>query len=396
MMSTHGSRILAAIAMPLAGLLSPSSAVAHVEVATIAGTVADSAGNPLAGARLLLAGDGIGPSWAITDARGRYRFPALSPHHVCSVTAERDGFRSIQYEGMVTEPGRTRRMDFRLKRPNERDIAALVTKDPFPYDEFLRGLAARAGSPVRVIDLDRERDPAETVRRIGAEKPDLIVAAGLRAARLVRREIRDIPSILTLITDARRHDLKTDTIGLLLNQPDADRLIERVSGVLPALRRVGMVYQADTSSLLVHDLREAAERRGVQVEFRLCRAIGDLLPALNSLRGRIDALIVPDDELTSIPRAREVITTWAIKNRLPLAAPTPEWAEQGALLSYGASYERLGEETSSLANRVLSGALLPGDIEALRAGDPELLVNRDTAKRLGIEIPSGARVDTIF
>lgn len=396
MTATPRSRIPAAIAMSLAGLLFVASAFAHVEVATISGTVADSAGNPLAGVRLRLAGDGIGPNWATTDDHGRYRFPALSPHHVCSVTADGSGFRSIEYDGMVTEPGRTRRVDFRLKRPEEREIVLLVTRDPFPYDAFVRGIQAQASTPVRVIDLDRERDQAEAVRRVGAEKPDLIVTAGLRAARLVRREIRDIPSVATLITDPRRHDLKTDSSGLLYKQPDADRLIERVSAVLPALKRVGIVYQADTSSLLAHDLREAAERRGIRVEFRLCRSVGDLQPALNSLRGRIDALIVPDDELTSIPAARETITSWAIRSRVPLAAPTPEWAEHGALLSYGVSYERLGEETSRLAGRILSGALLAADIGTRGAGDPDLLVNRDTARRLGVEIPAGIPIDTIF
>lgn len=396
MTATPRFLILATIVMPLAGLLAPSPALAHVDVATISGTVADAAGNPLAGVHLRLAGDGIGTAWAITDSRGRYRFPALSPHHLCSVTAEYAGFRSTTYEGMQTEPGRTRRVDFRLKRPSERVIVALVTKDPFPYEEFLRGLAARASGPVRVINLDREKDPAETVRSVGADKPDVIVAAGLRAARLVRREIRDIPSILTLITDPRRDDLRTATTGLLFNQPEADRVIERVTSVLPAVRRVGLVYQADTASRLVHDLREAAERRGVQVEFRLCRTVRDLQPALESLRGRVDALIVPDDELTSTPRARKAVIAWALTNRLPLAAPTPEWVEHGALLSYGASYERLGEEASRIADRLMDGTFVRGDFGALRAGDPDLVVNRNTATRLGIEIPSGARVEMIF
>jgi putative ABC transport system substrate-binding protein len=396
MNSTSGYRILAAILAALACLLSPSPALADAGTATISGTVADSAGTPIEGARLVLTGDGIGAAWAITDARGWYRFPGIYPHHACSVTAERDGFRSITYEGMLTEPGRTRRVNFRLKRASERLIIALVTKDPFPHEDFVRGLASSASSPVRVIDLDRERDPAETVRRAGAEKPDVIVAAGLRAARLVRREIRDIPSILTLITDARRHDLRTETTGLLFNQPDADRVIKQIASVLPTLRRVGLVYQSDTSSLLVHDLREAAESRGVQVEFRLCRTLTDLQPALNSLRGGIDALIVPDDELTSTPRARKAITAWALKNRVPLAAPTPEWVAHGALLSYGPSYERLGEEALRMADRLMNGDFVRGNIGALRAEDSDPVVNRETAKRLGVAIPSGILVQMIF
>ena len=222
-MPTRRSVLLAA-ALPLTCLLIQGAAEGSPSPATISGIVADSAGTPLPGAIVALSGDGIATIRVRSDARGRYRFPAIDPLHVCSVTADRPGFRAVTYEGFFTEPGRTRLVHFRLKRPGERDVVALVTRDPFPYEDFLRGFAARLGAPVRVVDLDREPDPAEAVRRVRAERPDLIVGAGLRAARLIRREVSDIPSILTLITDPRRYDLEAGSIGFLINQPDADRL----------------------------------------------------------------------------------------------------------------------------------------------------------------------------
>ena len=396
MMPTKRPAILAAVMLSLAFLFLPVPVFADDGTMTISGIVADSAGAPLGGARVILSGDGIGATRATTDASGRFRFPAIAPHHRCSVTAERDGFRSITYEGMLTEPGRTRVVHFRLKRPDEHEVVVLVTRDPFPHDEFLRGFATRVGVPVRVVDLDREADPAEAVRRARAEKPDLIVSAGLRAARLVRREVRDIPSILTLITDPRRFDLETETTGLLINQPDADRLIERVSSVLPDLRRAGMVYQSDMSSLLARDLRQAAERRGLSLEIRPCRSVAELRSALQGLRWRIEALIVPNDDLTSTPRAREIITTWALKNNVPLAAPNPEWVRHGALFSYGASYARLGEETSRVAGLILRGASEPSEFRGPWSGEFELAVNQATAKRLGVEIPAGLQVDSVY
>ncbi len=396
MMATPRPAFLAAIVIPLACLFLHGPALGSQFFATVSGTITDFAGAPLPGARVTLSGDGIGTIRVTSDARGQYRFPAVDPHHVCSVTAEFGDFRSVTHEGMLTQPGRTRLIHFRLKGPGVRDIVALVTRDPFPYDEFLRGFTARVGAPVRVINLDLEPDPAEAVRRVRAERPDLIVGAGLRAARLVRREIRDIPSILTLITDPRRYDLQSETIGFLINQPDADRLLERVITVLPGVRRVGLAYQADTSSLLARDLRDAAERRGLRVEFVLCRTQRDLRPALNQMRGRIDVLVVPNDDLTSTRRGREIITAWAVQNRVPLAAPTPEWVEHGALFSYGASYGRLGEETSRLAELILRGALQPADFRVLRSREFELAVNQATARMLGVEIPPGLQVDALY
>lgn len=395
MMTARRSLLLAA-ALPLTCLLIQDPAEGSPAQTTISGIVADSSGTPLPGTGVTLSGDGIGSIRVSSDARGRYRFPAVSPHHVCSVTADHPGFRAVTYEGILTEPDRTRLVHFRLKRPGERDVVALVTRDPFPYEDFVRGLAARVGAPVRHVDLDREPDPAEAVRRIRAERPDLIVGTGLRAARLIRREIKEIPSILTLVTDPRRYDLEAGPIGFLINQPDADRLFERVSSLLPGRKRVGLVYQADTASLLARDLRDAAERRGLNVEFGLCRSPGEILPALDEMRGRIDVLVVPNDDLTSTRRAREIITAWALKNHVPLAAPSPEWVEGGALFSYSASYERLGEETAVLAGRILRGALRPADFGVLRSQELELAVNRSTAQLLGVEIPPGLRVDEVY
>jgi len=394
MIRTRRSTFLAAA--PVACLFLCMTLWASPDVATISGVVADSSGAPLRDAIVTLSGDGIAAIKAITDARGHYRFPAIPPHHTCSVAVESAGYRSVVYAGMSSEPGRTRIVNFRLKRPGDRDIVVLVTRDPFPYEEFVRGFEAHLGFPVRVVDLDHEPDAADTVRRVRAEHPDLIVGAGLRAARLIRRDVPDIPSILTLITDPRRYDLEAETIGFLINQPDADRLLERVASVLPHLRRVGLIYQADTSSLLARDLKDSAQRRGLRVEFRLCRTIGELLPALNGLRGRIDVLIAPNDELTSTRRAQDSITSWSLKNHVPLAVSTPEWVERGALFSYGASYERLGEETSRLADKILHGVFQPSDFRFLRSGEFELAVNGSTAKRLGVEIPSGLQVETVY
>lgn len=388
--------LLTGISFPLALLLFSPPLQADPRLAVISGVVADSSGKPIPGAGVVFSAEGFGASRLTTDSNGRYRFPGLAPRFLSSVAAERPGYRSVTYEGILTEAGRTRIVNFRLKRPGERDIVMVVSRDPFPHEDFVRGFKDHVVDPVRVIDLDREPDAADAVRRIRAEHPNLIVGAGLRAARQIRREAPDVPAILTLMTDPRRHDLITQSLGLLMIQPDADQLLGRVAEVLPGLKRIGMVYQADTGWLLARDLREAAERRGLWVEFGLCRSDKDLQPALDAMRGRIDGLVLPNDDLTSTPRAQNVITSWALKNHVPLAVSSPEWVARGALLSYGASYARLGEETSGLAEQVLQGVMQPADLRMLRSKEFELTVNRATAARIGVEIPSGLKLDAVY
>src|SRR5262249_51083384 len=131
------------------------------------------------------------------------------------------------------------------------------------------------------------------------------------------------------------------------------------------------------------------------VEFGLCRSNRELATALDAMRGRIDALVVPNDDLTSQRRAQEIITSWSLKNHVPLAAPSPEWVERGALFSYGASYERLGEETSVVAGRILRGDERPSDLGVIRSEEFELAVNRSTARLLGVPIPCGLKAESI-
>ncbi len=362
-------------------------------LATVSGAVFDSNGRPLSGARVTLSGEGVSPTSVLTVGGGRFRFPVVDPDHVYSISAQLSGFRTIMYDGIVPEAGRTRSVRFRLSHPGDREIVALVSRDPFPYEEFLRGFSIRLGGDVRVVDLDREPDPLEAVRRTRAERPDLILGAGLRTARLVRSEIRDIPSLLTLITDPRRYDLQTTTTCFLINQPDADRLIRRLTAVLPQARRLGMVYDAEVSSLLARDLRQAAERKGLWLEFRPCHSPSELPRALDSLKGQIDALVVPDDDLTTSARVRERITTWALRNRVALAAPSPEWVDRGALFSYGASFERQGEEASRIAELLLRGVLQPSQFRILRSSELERAINQKTAQTLGLTLLAQGSTD---
>ena len=79
--------------------------------ATVTGTVVDPAGKPLPEARVVLSGEGVSPTRALADAAGRFRFPAVNPHHVYSITADLAGFRSVTYDDMVLEAAVNGRAD---------------------------------------------------------------------------------------------------------------------------------------------------------------------------------------------------------------------------------------------------------------------------------------------
>ena len=81
-------------------ILSPLAFSQSRETGAIVGTILDEEGTPLPGVTVTLSSpDIMGEKTAITDADGRYRFPALPPG-VYQVKAELPGFASVVRESI--------------------------------------------------------------------------------------------------------------------------------------------------------------------------------------------------------------------------------------------------------------------------------------------------------
>ena len=364
--------------------------VPGAERGSVNGSVADSEGRPIEGAQVSLSGEGARPVAVLTPADGTFRFPGVRPYAGYTITAEREGYRSIEYRGLRVESSRKRVVNFRLKRPAEREVVVLASRDPFPYADLVHGFINGLGIPARLIDLDAEADPAEMVRHVAAEKPNLILATGLKAGRLVRSEIRDVPSILTLISDPRRYDLQAANICFLALNPDPGAVFERLTTLLPGIRRIGILYDANLSMLLARDFRDAAEARGLGVDLHPCHGPEALRTVLRDVGGRVDALLVPDDPITLIPGAVDAISRWSLEHHLPLLAPGEEWVGRGALLSYGVPHRQIGEQARDIARAILFESRQPEDFNLSLPRWSTLAFNRTTAEALGVKIPAAA------
>ncbi len=389
--------VACALCAILAALLPMGRTARADDSATMFGIVTNSGGRPLHRARVTLSGNGVGTATTHTDDRGVYRFPALRPLTTYTLSAEHLQHRAVEYDGMWMESGRSRRIDFRLRRFGEREVVVLVTRDPFPHQDLVQAFVQQIDVPVRVFDLDDADDPAEIVRRVRAERPNLILGAGLHAARLIRREVGDVPSILTLVDEPRQHDLKAVNLCFISHHPESRDVLDRVLGVLPEAKRIGLLYDSNSSSLFARDIRVEAEARGLRVALGPCYDRGDIRGRLEELGDGIDVLVVPFDPLTAAPAAVKRITRWSLDNRVPLAAPHPNWVRDGALFSYGTPLDRIGHEAARIAAQILYEHRQPLDCNLHIPSSAHILaVNRGTALKLGVKIPSNLTIDVAY
>jgi putative ABC transport system substrate-binding protein len=102
-------------------------------------------------------------------------------------------------------------------------------------------------------------------------------------------------------------------------------------------------------------------------------------------KDRVDGLLVGDtgEHITN----RQLIVDLAAKHRLPAIYPWREFVEAGGLLSYGSDLVDVMRRLADITDQVLRGAK-PGDIPIYQQTKFELVLNRSTAKSLGLEFPA--------
>ena len=104
---------------------------------------------------------------------------------------------------------------------------------------------------------------------------------------------------------------------------------------------------------------------------------------------RSEGMIVLIDTVTFIHRKE--IADLAKKHRLPSVAYVREFAEAGGLIAYGADLADLFRRTAYYVDRIIKGAK-PAGLPIEQPTKFLLVINQQTAKSLGLAIPSSLLV----
>ncbi len=132
-------------------------------------------------------------------------------------------------------------------------------------------------------------------------------------------------------------------------------------------------------------LAESASKLGIQLVRRDVTTKEELEKILlDTPKGSVDAIIhVPAILLRN---HINLLVEKAKKDRLPFGVHTEELVKKGALVSYGEDNRLTGIQAARLVVKVLKG-VPPSDIPIETPEQPILVVNRTTAKTIGLRIP---------
>ena len=126
---------------------------------------------------------------------------------------------------------------------------------------------------------------------------------------------------------------------------------------------------------------------------RLARRLDEAFATL--AERRVNAVLIGSDPFYAT-RTRQ-LAVLAARHTLPMIASSREYPMAGGLISYGNSVSDAYRRVGILAGRILKGAK-PAEVPVDRATRFELVINRGTAKALGLEVPPTllARADEVI
>lgn len=171
-----------------------------------------------------------------------------------------------------------------------------------------------------------------------------------------------------------------------------EKHLELLLAFVPKVRRVGFLTNARNvnRAQMMKGAERSVAQRAIEARFAEAARADEIEPAMARLaKEGVQALVVFASQLFTIERRR--IVTLALTRRWPMIGPESEFADAGALLSYGADAMANFRRAATFVHKILKGAK-PGDLPMEQPTKLDLVVNATTARALGLAIPHSIEI----
>ena len=245
----------------------------------------------------------------------------------------------------------------------------------------------------RYANNQRDRLQALIAEMIG--RPVNVIVGNLRSAQAAKAATTTVPIVFATGSDPVQDGLVSsynrpggNVTGLVFFAAvlGAKRL-ELLCQIAPKATTIGVLVNPGISNTEAErsDVQAAAKTIGKQLIILDARSVRDIEAAFATFVERgAGALFIGAGAFMNAHRER--IVTLAARHALPASYALREAVAAGGLTSYGASITDAYRQVGIYAGRILNGEK-PSDLPVMRSTKVELVLNRKTAKALGIAIP---------
>jgi ABC-type uncharacterized transport system substrate-binding protein len=263
---------------------------------------------------------------------------------------------------------------------------------------IVKGLQEQGWTVGRNISIDYRWAAGDTQRIQGFAKElieqncDLILARSSPVVAALMQRTRSIPIVFFQVVDpvgqgfvANLARPAGNVTGFTIFEPTiVSKWLELLKQIAPRVARVALIYNPPTAPFAGSYFGSVSAATSSLVQVPIHHA-AEIEPSITSFATE------PNGGLIVLPDAfavtnRELIVAMAAQHRLPAIYPFRFFATTGGLMSYGTDPAEAMRQAIVYADRILKGAK-PADLPVQAPTKFELVINRNTAKALGLEIP---------
>ena len=195
------------------------------------------------------------------------------------------------------------------------------------------------------------------------------------------------PVQLGLVASLARPGGNATGINFFASEVLAKRLRLLHDLVPKAVRIAALVNptNASVAETTLRDVQEAAPEIGLQIEIFNASTISEIDAIFATLaRERPDALFVGGDAFFLDRRVQ--FATLTARHKIPTTYAVRDYVAAGGLMSYGTDLADMFRQVGVYTGNILKGAK-PADLPVLQSTKFEFVINLQTARALGIEVP---------
>lgn len=246
------------------------------------------------------------------------------------------------------------------------------------------------------IDFQNAQGDIPTAQTIAENfansKKDMIFAIATPTAQAAFNATKDIPILITAVTDpvdaglAKSLEKSETNVTGTSDAAPMDKQFELLKKLIPDAKKLGILYNTSerNSEVQVDMAKKLAGEYGLEIVSSGITSTNEVPQVLDSLKSKIDVLYIPTDNLVASSMA--LISQKCMESNMPIIGSEKAHVEGGALATEGIDYYKLGFQTGLMAVEVLNGSK-PENMPLETLKDTTLTINSDTASKLNITIP---------
>lgn len=255
------------------------------------------------------------------------------------------------------------------------------------------------------IDFQNAQNDMPTTQTIAQkfvnDKVDMIFAISTPSAQAAYNATKDIPIVITAVTDpvaaglAKSLDSSGTNVTGTSDATPMDQQFELFVKLFKNAKRIGIIYNTSESNseIQVKQAQALADQMGLTLVPQGITSTNDIPQTIDSLLNKIDLLYLPTDNM--VASSMPIIVKKCYGASIPVIGSEKGEVQGGALCTVGIDYNKLGYESGLKAVEILKGKA-PKDIKITVQENAAVIINEDAAKKLNAVIPEDVKKGAVI